>query len=76
MKIPNNFILLKDHYTLQHISTRARAIFAGLFNEKLFRQQLCYFEDIDFSETIEYIGIQIEDETIKASLQEIATSSF
>ena len=70
------YVLLKDHFSLQQISTRARKIFAGLFNEKLFRQQLCYFEDIDFSETIEYIGMGVEDETIKAYLREVATSPF
>lgn len=70
------YFLLKDHLTLEQISTRARKVFAGLFNEKLFRQQLCYFEDIDFSETIEYMGKSVEEKTIKAYLSEVAVSPF
>ena len=43
---------------------------------KIIRQQLCYFEDIDFSETIEYMGKGIDERTIKAYLREVATSAF
>jgi hypothetical protein len=44
--------------------------------EKLFREQLCYFDDIDYSEKIEYVQVTIPDETIKEFLSEVATSEF
>lgn len=45
-------------------------------NEKLFREQLCYFDDIDYSEKIESIHENIPDEAIKEFLSEVATSEF
>ena len=49
-------------------------IFSTHFNEKLFREQLCYFEDIDFSETIEYMDNAHDEQEIKAFLEKIAIS--
>lgn len=44
------FFLLKDHFTVEQIALNATAIFGDLFSEKLFRAQLCYFNDIDYTE--------------------------
>lgn len=66
------YFILKDHFSLQKISKRAKEIYANLFNEKLFREQLCYFEDIDYSESIEYLKSKIQNEEIKKFLTEIA----
>ena len=30
-------------------------IFGELFSEKMFRAQLCYFEDIDYSEGVDWL---------------------
>ena len=38
-------------------------------NDKLFREQLCYFNDIDHSEVIEYIDSNPSDEEIKLFLE-------
>ena len=53
---------------------KSMEIFSTHFNEKLFREQLCYFEDIDFSETVEYMGNAHDDQEIKAFLEKIAIS--
>lgn len=42
-------------------------------NEKLFREQLSYFQDINYSEPIEYLpGMAVSDEIIKQKLKKIA----
>ena len=70
------YFILKDHFSLQKISKRAKEIYANLFNEKLFREQLCYFEDIDYSESIEYFETEIKDDEIKKFLTEVAVAAF
>ncbi|MFH2024266.1 MAG: nucleotidyl transferase AbiEii/AbiGii toxin family protein [bacterium] len=71
------YFILKDHFALGKISERAREVFGNLFNEKLFREQLCYFEDINYSERIEYEHKhEIDEEAIKRSLSQIAVSPF
>lgn len=68
------YFLLKYHLPLRKIVKRAKLIFGEAFNEKLFREQLCFFEDIDYSESIDYLGQAVQDEIIRQSLIEIATS--
>lgn len=59
--------------SLSEILQRSRSIFKHEFNEKLFREQLAYFEDIDHSETIDYVpGSEVIDEEIENALQKIA----
>lgn len=70
------YFILKEHYTLGQISSRARQIFGSSFNEKLFREQLCYFDDIDYSEKIEHLGAAPEDETVKQFLCNAAIAPF
>ncbi len=67
------FILQK--YLLKDMVKKAKRIFGGQFNEKLFREQLSYFKDINYSEPIEYLpGRAVKDEIIKQVLKEIAVS--
>ena len=49
------YFLLKEHFTIQQVSERASTIFGELFSEKMFRAQLCYFEDIDYSEEVDWL---------------------
>ena len=68
------FILQK--YPFKSIVKKAEKIFGGQFNEKLFREQLSYFKDINYSEPIEYLpGMAVRDETVKQELKQIAISS-
>jgi len=66
------YFLIKDNYTVSQISDRSTDIFGQLFSEKLFRAQMSYFEDIDFSEPVEFIGEPIPENTIKDFLTEKA----
>ena len=38
---------MKKYYSLQEVSQKASKTYGALFNEKLFREQLCYFKDIN-----------------------------
>jgi hypothetical protein len=70
------YVLLKEHYNFQDISHRAKRIFGTFFNPKLFREQLAYFEDIDYREEIEYVGDGLDEQQVKEFLTEIALSPF
>lgn len=62
-------------YSLSEIVNRAEKLFAGNFNERLLREQLDYFADVDYSETVEYLPeMAVSDEIIKQKLKEIAVS--
>ena len=45
----------------------------GEFNEKLFRIQLAYFEDINYAEQVEFMpGFEVPDEIVKKKLTEFS----
>lgn len=59
-------------YALEDVVSKAEELFGGEFNEKLLRVQLAYFEDINYSEEIEFMpGFKVEDKIIKEKLTEI-----
>ena len=67
------FFLLNGHFTVEEICHRATEIFGDLYSEKLFRSQLCYFDDVDYTEQVDYIiSNPPSDETIKQGLTDIA----
>ncbi|MCK9412259.1 MAG: nucleotidyl transferase AbiEii/AbiGii toxin family protein [Prolixibacteraceae bacterium] len=70
------YFILKDHFTISQISKRATEIFGQLFSEKLFRAQLSYFDDIDYSEPVEYLVQPIPGDEIKDFLIDKATDIF
>ncbi len=67
------YFILKDYFTITQISERTTEIFGQLFSEKLFRAQLSYFEDIDYSEPVEYLVEPVADDKIKSFLIDKAT---
>lgn len=67
------YFLLNEHFGINEISACATALFGELFSEKLFRSQLCYFDDVDYSEAVDFIIPNPPDEnTIKKELTRIA----
>lgn len=67
------YFLLTEHFSIQEISACATALFGELFSEKLFRSQLCYFDDVDYSEAVDYIiPNPPQESTIKKELTRIA----
>ncbi len=49
------YFLLKEHFSIEKISACATELFGDLYSEKMFRAQLCYFEDVDYTEEVDYI---------------------
>lgn len=70
------FFILKSYYTIDQISRKAEKIFGNMFSSKLLRQQLSYFEDIDYSEEVEFTGREVTKEEVKKFLIETATEKF
>lgn len=67
------YFLLKEHFTIADISCCATQLFGELFSEKLFRAQLCFFEDVDYSEEVDYIiDNPPSDDNIKSTLTHFA----
>ena len=60
-------------YSFKELIEKTSIIFKQEFNEKLFRTQLGYFDDIDHSEAVEYMpGHEIADDTVKQFLQSVS----
>jgi hypothetical protein len=62
-------LLLRKHFTLNQISQKANELFGQMFSTKLFRSQLAFHKDIDYSEIIEYLpGFEMGVQEIKEFL--------
>lgn len=69
------YFISKNHLNIEEIIKKAREIFSSEFNEKIFRTQLAYFEDIDYTEKIIYReGFEVNDEIIRNSLVDFSLS--
>ncbi len=66
------FFLLNEHFSIAQISECATNLFGDLYSEKMFRAQLCYFEDVDYTEEVDYLTPNPpSNEEIRNSLTEI-----
>lgn len=72
------YFLLKNHFSFDEIANQAEQIFtSNSFNRKLFKGQLTFFDDIDYTEEVDYLpGFEVSEEEVKAFLVEIATRPF
>ena len=71
------YFLLKEHFSLPEIATKATEIFGELFSEKLFRAQLSYFDDVDYTEKVDYlISDPPSDADVKRYLTEVSLSGI
>ena len=67
------YFLLTQYFQIRDIVKKASSIFGDLFSEKLFRAQLSYFDDVDYTEKVEYlVETPPSDEDIKTTLTQIA----
>lgn len=64
------YYILKDFYSIGEISGRATGIYGQLFSEKLFRARLSYFDDVDYSETVDLLKPGISDDEVRCFLTE------
>ena len=70
------YFILRDYYTIKEISVEAEKNFSQQFSEKLFREQLAFHKDIDFSEPVEYVINPVSESEIKEFLIEKAIDIF
>lgn len=69
------YFVIKYHHGVKKILKKAGKIFGNEFNEKIFRTQLAYFKDIDYSEKIIYMkGFKTDDKIIRKSLIDFSLS--
>ena len=62
------FLLRKKLYSIDTLITLAEKKFAGMFSEKLFLEQLVYFDDLDIA-TIVFIKESYKEKEIKSFLE-------
>lgn len=68
------YFIFQEH-SLKEVVKTAKKIFKNEFNQKLFREQLAYHQDIDYSEPIEYLAKNNpSNQTIKHKLTDISLS--
>lgn len=69
------YFVMKYHHSIKKIVEKAKKIFGSEFNEKLFKAQLSYFKDIDYSEEVIYMkGFETDDKVIKKFLIDASLS--
>ena len=67
------YFLIKNHFSIKEIAEEAKKLYEDMFSEKLFREQLAFHKDIDFSESVDYMnGYEENADKIKAFLIEKA----
>jgi hypothetical protein len=67
------YFIFKNSASLKQVVEKAQDIFGDNFNEKIFKSQLAYFDDIDYSEKVFYSpGFAVDDEVIKKQLSDLA----
>ncbi|MEK7163854.1 MAG: nucleotidyl transferase AbiEii/AbiGii toxin family protein [Patescibacteria group bacterium] len=65
------FVMKK--YSLKDIVEKARELFGSEVNDRIFREQLSYFDDINYNEQPDYLpGFEVPNEEIKRVLADVA----
>lgn len=62
------YFIIRDHYSIDEISNEAYNNFGQLFSEKLFREQLAFHKDIDYSEPVEFLITAPSDDEMRQFL--------
>ena len=67
------YFIARQHHGIKDVCEKANEIFSNEFNEKLFRSQLAYFNDINYSEAVIFMpGLEVNEEKIKQELIEFS----
>jgi hypothetical protein len=70
------YYILRDFFSIKEISEEAVKIFGRQYSEKLFRQQLSFHKDIDYSESVDYMSGAINENEIREFLIDKSTDLF
>lgn len=67
------YFIIRKYHGIAAIVRKAREIFGNEFNERLFREQLSYFKDMDYREEVVYMsGFAVKDKEVKKELTEFS----
>jgi hypothetical protein len=66
------YFIMANYCSIKEICFVADRIYGQQFSEKLFRAQLSYFEDIDYSEPVEYLVPAVSEKEIREVLTQKA----
>lgn len=71
------YFIFNKGITIDIVTKKASEIFGDLFSSKIFKQQLCYFKDIDYTEEVIYMNDnEVADKEIRNYLTELALEKF
>ena len=71
------YFIITQKYSVDQITKQAEILFGNFFNTKLFKEQLSYFEDVDYTEPIKYLSEKHPSENeIKSFLINKALEKF
>ena len=60
------YFILRNYFSINQITQKAESLFGQEFSGKLFRSQLAYHKDIDYTEKVEFMpGYEVDETTIK-----------
>jgi hypothetical protein len=63
------YFIIKNFHSLAEINKRGHELFGKEFNEKLFKMQLSYFNDVNYGEEVEFMpGFAVGEKKIKKEL--------
>jgi hypothetical protein len=63
------YFVMRDFHGINEIVKKGEQLFGGEFNDKLFKMQLAYFNDIDYRDVVEFMpGFDVGDKEIKKKL--------
>lgn len=69
------YFVLQRHLFAEVVFLTTKIFGAGLFNERLFREQLAYYQDIDYTEEVDFMtGFAVSKSKIKKFLTKLALS--
>jgi len=67
------YFILQKYHSIEKIIKRSKQIFENEFNERIFREQLSYFDDINYDEEVVFMhGIEVSEKKIKKELVEFS----
>jgi hypothetical protein len=65
------YFIMRDHHPLRDIIKHTEKLFKFEFNAKLLREQLSYFEDVNYTEPVTFKpGFEVPDEEVRRALTE------
>jgi len=70
------YFILKNHYSIDEISKEAIKNFGNFYSEKLFREQLAFHKDINYTEQVEYLIDPPKEDEIRKFLIEKSVDFF